>query len=384
MFKKVSLTAMTVLALGAQLVSPFTAFADSAFKLGGNFETSGPHAAYGTPMKKAFELYLKQYNEQGGFDGKEIEWVVYDNKSDITESASVASRLVSDEVVGVVGPGTTGSVLAEAPVLDQAQIPHVLPAASGDGLTLDSQGNVLEYLYRVCFEDSYQGAAGGQFAATELGKTKAAVLEDSGNDFAKGIAASFKETFEKNGGEVVVNESFAEGDQDFSAIISTLLSSDVDVIYFAGYYTEGGMFIKQAREMGLDQPIVSGDGFTSPTLVELSGGMADDIYYTSGFSEMLESEKLDAFLKSYKEEYGEDADQFAALSFDATALLVDAVERAGSTDPQAVTKALNETKDFEGVTGTFSMDELHNPEKPVLVLEMQQGEVIKATPVEVN
>lgn len=384
MFKKVSLTAMTVLALGAQLVSPFTAFADSAFKLGGNFETSGPHAAYGTPMKKAFELYLKQYNEQGGFDGKEIEWVVYDNKSDITESASVASRLVSDEVVGVVGPGTTGSVLAEAPVLDQAQIPHVLPAASGDGLTLDSQGNVLEYLYRVCFEDSYQGAAGGQFAATELGKTKAAVLEDSGNDFAKGIAASFKETFEKNGGEVVVNESFAEGDQDFSAIISTLLSSDVDVIYFAGYYTEGGMFIKQAREMGLDQPIVSGDGFTSPTLVELSGGMADDIYYTSGFSEMLESEKLDAFLKSYKEEYGEDADQFAALSFDATALLVDAVERAGSTDPQAVTKALNETKDFEGVTGTFSMDELHNPEKPVLVLEMQQGEVIKVTPVEVN
>lgn len=384
MFKKVSLTAMTVLALGAQLVSPFTAFADSAFKLGGNFETSGPHAAYGTPMKKAFELYLKQYNEQGGFDGKEIEWVVYDNKSDITESASVASRLVSDEVVGVVGPGTTGSVLAEAPVLDQAQIPHVLPAASGDGLTLDSQGNVLEYLYRVCFEDSYQGAAGGQFAATELGKTKAAVLEDSGNDFAKGIAASFKETFEKNGGEVVVNESFAEGDQDFSAIISTLLSSDVDVIYFAGYYTEGGMFIKQAREMGLDQPIISGDGFTSPTLVELSGGMADDIYYTSGFSEMLESEKLDAFLKSYKEEYGEDADQFAALSFDATALLVDAVERAGSTDPQAVTKALNETKDFEGVTGTFSMDELHNPEKPVLVLEMQQGEVIKATPVEVN
>lgn len=384
MFKKVSLTAMTVLALGAQLVSPFTAFADSAFKLGGNFETSGPHAAYGTPMKKAFELYLKQYNEQGGFDGKEIEWVVYDNKSDITESASVASRLVSDEVVGVVGPGTTGSVLAEAPVLDQAQIPHVLPAASGDGLTLDSQGNVLEYLYRVCFEDSYQGAAGGQFAATELGKTKAAVLEDSGNDFAKGIAASFKETFEKNGGEVVVNESFAEGDQDFSAIISTLLSSDVDVIYFAGYYTEGGMFIKQAREMGLDQPIVSGDGFTSPTLVELSGGMADDIYYTSGFSEMLESEKLDAFLKSYKEEYGEDADQFAALSFDATALLVDAVERAGSTDPQAVTKALNETKDFEGVTGTFSMNELHNPEKPVLVLEMQQGEVIKATPVEVN
>lgn len=384
MFKKVSLTAMTVLALGAQLVSPFTAFADSAFKLGGNFETSGPHAAYGTPMKKAFELYLKQYNEQGGFDGKEIEWVVYDNKSDITESASVASRLVSDEVVGVVGPGTTGSVLAEAPVLDQAQIPHVLPAASGDGLTLDSQGNVLEYLYRVCFEDSYQGAAGGQFAATELGKTKAAVLEDSGNDFAKGIAASFKETFEKNGGEVVVNESFAEGDQDFSAIISTLLSSDVDVIYFAGYYTEGGMFIKQAREMGLDQPIVSGDGFTSPTLVELSGGMADDIYYTSGFSEMLESEKLDAFLKSYKEEYGEDADQFAALSFDATALLVDAVERAGSTDPQAVTKALNETKDFEGVTGTFSMNELHNPEKPVLVLEMQQGKVIKATPVEVN
>ncbi|MGX7349603.1 ABC transporter substrate-binding protein [Dolosicoccus paucivorans] len=384
MFKKLSLTAMTVLALGAQLASPFTAFAESAFKLGGNFETSGPHAAYGTPMKKAFELYLKQYNEQGGFEGKEVEWVVYDNKSDITESASVASRLVSDGVVGVVGPGTTGSVLAEAPVLDQAKIPHVLPAASGDGLTLDSQGDVLEYLYRVCFEDSYQGAAGGQFAATELGKTKAAVLEDSGNDFAKGIAASFKEAFEKNGGEVVVNESFAEGDQDFSAIISTLLSNDVDVIYFAGYYTEGGMFIKQAREMGLDQPIVSGDGFTSPTLVELSGGMADDIYYTSGFSEKLESEKLDAFLKSYKEEYGEDADQFAALSFDATGLLVDAIERAGSTDPEAVTKALNETKDFEGVTGKFSIDELHNPQKPVLVLEMQQGEVVKATPVEVN
>lgn len=151
---------------------------------------------------------------------------------------------------------------------------------------------------------------------------------------------------------------------------------DVDLLYIPGYYTETGLLIKQAREMGINTPIMGGDGYGSETLIELAGAQnINDIYYTSHFSLEDENPRLQEFVKKFEEKFGHKPDTFSALAYDAGCLLLQAIEEAGSTDRQAIQAALAATKDFEGVTGTFSMDAQHNPTKPALMLELQEGKV---------
>lgn len=369
--------------LGQMVIATATA-AEEVIKIGGNFELSGEVSDYGNKMNKGVQLFIDQINDQGGINGRPIEYIVFDNKSDISESASVASRLASQDVVGVVGPALTGNAQAQASVLNKEKIPYILPAATAEGLTLDDKGSVIPYMFRVSYEDTIQAGAAGTFAAETLKVKKAAVISDPGTDYSAGLAKVFKEQFQKLGGEVVVEQSFSEGDQDFSAIISQLLIESIDVIYFPGYYTEAGQFIKQAREMGIDQPIIGPDGFASPILVELSSGNANDIYYTSHFTTQGATGVVADYLKAYQEKYNEESDTFAALAYDAVGLLIKAIELSNSDDKEEIIKALEEMKDYEGVTGTFSMDEAHNPVKPALMLELQQGEVVNTTSIDVK
>lgn len=378
-FKKATsllLAAMTLSSVLATAVS-----AQEQLVIGGNFEMSGGAAAYGTVMANALELAVELRNAEGDvLDGYQLATNVLDNKSDLTESSSVATRLTSDDkLVGIIGAATTGASQAEIPVITQAGVPAILPAATGDGITLAEDGNVLEYLFRVCFADAYQGTAGASYAFNKLGAKKVAILSDQATDYSQGLAASFKAEFEKLGGEVVANESYQSGDVDFSATLTTLLVQDFDILYIPGYYTEVGLIIKQAREFGLTQPIVGGDGLASDTLIELAGKEnVNDVYYTAHFSPNSEEEDVQNFLKAYKEKFGQEADSFAALAFDASNLMIDAIERAGSADRAAVTKAIAEAKDFDGVTGTFSIDEQHNPVKPVTMIKLAAGEIESA------
>ncbi|PMB84950.1 branched-chain amino acid ABC transporter substrate-binding protein [Dolosicoccus paucivorans] len=380
-FKRMVVAACASMALLGQTA---IATAQEAIKIGGNFELSGEVSDYGNKMNRGVQLFIDQVNEKGGVNGRPIEYVVFDNKSDISESASVASRLASEGVVGVVGPALTGNAQAQASVLNKEGIPYILPAATAEGLTLDDKGEVIPYMFRVSYEDTIQAGAAGQFAAEHLNMKKAAIISDPGTDYSAGLAKVFKEQFEKLGGEVVVEQSFSEGDQDFSAVISQLLTQDIDVIYFPGYYTEAGQFIKQAREMGIEQPILGPDGFASPILVELASGHANDIYYTSHFTSEGATGIVADYLKAYQDKYNEESDTFAALAYDAVGLLIAAIEASDAEDKEAIVKALEETKVYEGVTGTFSMDEEHNPVKPALLLELQDGQVVYTTSIEVK
>lgn len=340
-------------------------------KLGGNFELSGGASAYGTLMDQGIKMAVAEQNAADGLLGKEIEYVSYDNKSEPSESTSVATRLATeDNVVAILGPATTGAANAQSPAVTRAKVPAILPAATGDSVTMDGD-SVLEYVFRVCFQDSFQGKALAEFAQTDLQATKAVILVDNSTDYAIGLSDAFKETFE---GEIVAEENFTAGDTDFKAILTNIAKMDYDVIFLPGYYEEGGLIIKQAREMGITQPILGPDGFANSTLVELAGAdNVDNVFYASHFTPNSEDPKVQEFLAAFEAEYGKSADSFAALAYDAAQLVFDAIQTADSTDPQAITDALAATEDFEGVTGTFSFDENHNPIKSAFVIELQDG-----------
>ena len=293
-FKKATSLFLATVALSSALVTSVSA--QEQIVIGGNFEMSGGAAAYGSVMAKALELAVELRNAEGDvLDGYQLATTILDNKSDLTESSSVATRLTSDDkLIGIIGAATTGASQAEIPVITEAGVPAILPAATGDGITLANDGSVLEYLFRVCFADAYQGTAGASYAFNELGAKKVAILSDQATDYSQGLAKAFKEQFEELGGEIVANDSYQSGDSDFSATLTTLLTQDFDVLYIPGYYTEVGLIIKQAREFGLTQPIVGGDGLASDTLVELAGqANVNDVYYTAHFSPNSEEKKME-------------------------------------------------------------------------------------------
>ncbi|CZQ84488.1 ABC transporter substrate-binding protein [Trichococcus ilyis] len=370
MKKKILMGLASVFLLGACGNGATTEESDT-IKLGGNFELSGGASAYGTLMDEGIKMAVAEQNAADGLLGKEIEYISYDNKSEPSESTSVATRLATEDgVVAIMGPATTGAANAQSPAVTRAKVPAILPAATGDAVTMDGD-SVLEYVFRVCFQDSFQGKALAEFAQTDLQATKAVILVDNSTDYAIGLADAFKETFK---GEIVAEENFTAGDTDFKAILTNIAQMDYDVIFLPGYYEEGGLIIKQAREMGIAQPILGPDGFANSTLVELAGAdNVDNVFYASHFTPNSEDPKVQEFLAAFEAEYGKPADSFAALAYDAAQLVFDAITTADSTDPQAITDALAATEDFEGVTGTFSFDENHNPIKSAFVIELQDG-----------
>ncbi len=350
-------------------------------KVGLNYELSGATATYGLAMEKGSQLAIKQYNERE--DRKyTIEVISQDCKSDSVEAQSIASRLMTEEGVAFqVGPATSPDSLATYPISTDAQVPVLSPAVTQNGGMLDANGEAYPYAWRVCFEDNAQASAMAVFAYENLGKRKAVVYSDSGNDYAKGLAESFIEKFESLGGEIVTTENYIQGDTDFNAVISSLTEEDFDVLYVPGYYGEVGLIIKQARAAGLDQPILGPDGMDSPKLAELAGASAlNDVYFTTAYTTVDASDELLSFIEAYKAEYNEEPDMFSVLAYDATNLGLQALEEAGATG-EKLNEAIKNIQ-FEGLTGSFTFDEEHSPTKPVLVVELQDG--VQVNPIKID
>ena len=235
-------------------------------KLGVNYELSGNVATYGRSSVEGIELAVKEINEAGGIDGKKIELVKYDNKSDVAEATTLTTKLITqDKVLAVMGPATSGAFKGTIPVAMQNKVPVVSGSATADDVTVDESG-VKEYAFRICFNDSYQGTGMANYALNNLNKSKAVVIMDSSSDYGKGLAENFTKTFEAGGGTIVAQEAYVAGDTDFNSIITKIKGEDFDVIFIPGYYEEAGLIIKQAREQGIDVPILGADGFDSLNL----------------------------------------------------------------------------------------------------------------------
>lgn len=343
--------------------------------VGSVFANSGEYTAYGQPQTNAIEMAVEEINEAGGVLGKNIELVEYDYSSDETEAATLATRLATeDEVSIILGPDTSGSSLAALQQAAQYNVPLLSPSASLDDFTVDSSGEVIDTAWRIAYSDSYQGEALAQFAVEEFNAQNAAILGDNSSDYAVGLVETFEQAFP---GEIVAKENFTADETDFSAVLTNIANKDFDVLFVPGYYEQAGPIIKQAREMGIEQPILGPDGFGNSQLYELAGlENMNDVYYTTQFSALSEEAHVQEFLSNYEEKFGQPADMFAAMAYDAAYVTKEAIERAGSAAPSAVNAELANTEDFKGVTGVFSFDALHNPVKSVTIIEVQGGEEV--------
>ncbi len=343
-------------------------------KIGINYELTGEVASYGQASVDGIELAIDEINAAGGINGKKINAVKYDNKSDKSQATTLATKLMTqDKVVAVLGPATSGAFKATIPEANKNKVVVASGSATADDVTVDANG-VKEYAFRICFSDSYQGTAMANYALNNMSATKAVVIMDNSSDYAKGLAANFTTTFEAGGGQVVATEAFVAGDTDFNAIITKIKGNDFDVIFIPGYYNEAGLIIKQARNQGIDTPILGADGFGAPELTELAGADAlNNVFFSSHFSSLDKDPSVTGFIQNFKTKHGKEPDQFAALGYDLAMFLADGIKRAGSTDTAAIKDALASTKDFVGITGSFSMDENHNPIKAVVVVGIENG-----------
>ncbi|MDD2402414.1 MAG: ABC transporter substrate-binding protein [Clostridia bacterium] len=354
-------------------------------KIGINYELTGNVASYGESSVKGIMMAFDEINAAGGIDGMKIVPIKVDNKSDPAEATSLATRLMTQEdVVACLGPATSGNYMATIPVAMGNEIPIISASATADeGVTVDKKGNVNEYVFRLCYNDTFQGVTMANFAANNLSAKNAVIIQDKSSDYAEGLAKNFISTFEGTGGTIVVQEGYVAKDKDFNAILTKIKGEEFDVIFLPGYYQEAGLVIKQARDLGITAPVLGADGFDSPVLLELAGADAlNDVYFSNHYSSLDKDPKVQDFIAAYTEKYGVEPNAFNALGYDLGNYIADAIKRAGSTDPIAVKDALAGTENFVGVTGSFSMGADHNPVKSIVVIGLKDG--VQSTSVKVG
>lgn len=345
-------------------------------KVGANLEMTGGSASYGISSKNAIELAFKEINEKGGINGKQLELVVADNKSEAAEATNAMQKLVSqDNVVAVIGPNLSSSVIAASAINNSAKVLDIAPMATNPYVTVDqASGKTKDFNYRTCFIDPFQGTVMAKFATTELGVGNAAILIDNSSDYAKGLAQFFKENFVKEGGAVTAEESYLQKDTDFKATLTKIKATNPDFLYVPGYYQEVGLIVKQARELGMNMPIAGGDGWDSAKMPEIAGAAAlNNTYFSSLYSPDDSSDINKNFVAAYEKAYGQKPDVFAALSYDSALLVAEAIKNAGSTEPAKISEAMAKINGFSGVSGSVTFDDKHNPVKSAVILEYKDG-----------
>lgn len=347
-------------------------------KVGVNCELSGVVASYGDNARNGALIAIEEINKAGGVLGKQLEPVVRDNQSKTDEAMNVSAALVDEGVVAQIGPLTSGTVAGSTPVMMENQICLIAPAATANNVTVDEKTNkTRDYIFRVCYRDSDQGERMADFAIDTLKVKKAAIFGSTSDDYAKGLAKYFKKEFEAKGGTIVAEEGFMNLDKEFRGTLTKIRSKNPDFIYAPGYYTEVSVLIKQARELGLDVPIGGGDGWDSPDLVKVAGVEAlNNTFFTNHYSVEDPDPAIQSFVKAYQEHHKKLPDSFAALGYDSVKLLADAITRAESADPAKIKEALENTKDFAGITGTMSINEQHNPVKNIVIIEYKDGKLV--------
>ncbi len=338
-------------------------------KIGEFASLTGATASFGTASHNGAIMVIDGANAAGGVLGKKIKLITEDDQSKPGEAATAVRKLISrDRVVALIGEIASSRSLEAAPIAQQNKIPMVSPGSTNQNVT-----KVGDYIFRVCFIDPFQGTVMAKFTLNSLKKTRVAVLTDVRQDYSVGLSQYYKDFLTKNGGTVISEQSYSSGDQDFKAQLTSIKASNPEVVFVPGYYNEVGLIARQARELGITVPILGGDGWDSPTLTQIGGAALDNTFFSNHFSVEDQNPVIQNFVRTYRERFKKDPDGMAALGFDAAKVLLDAMTRAGSTEPAKVREALAGTIEFQGVTGKISIDSERNATKPAVVLAIKDG-----------
>jgi branched-chain amino acid transport system substrate-binding protein len=337
---------------------------------------SGGTATFGQSSHAGTQMAIDEINAAGGLLGKKIKLVTEDDQSKQGEAGTVAKKLVSREkVVAMLGEVASGRSLEMAPICQEKGVPMISPASTNDGVTKTG-----DYIFRVCFTDSFQGTVMSKFALSR-GWKKVAVLVDTKQDYSTGLSGFFKTHFIANGGTITGENSYQSGDKDFKAQLTAIKAGNPEAILASGYYGETSLIAKQARELGITVPLLGGDGWDSPALVEVAGSAIEGCFFSNHFSTEDQAPRILEFVKKYQAKHNAVPDAMAALGYDSAMVLCDAIKRAGTTDGKALRDAIAATKDFDGVTGRITLDAGRNANKPAVVLTIKDGKYSYVTTV---
>lgn len=367
------LSLLTVLVFGLALAG--SAFAADTIKIGGLYNLTGGMSSIDAPALNGAKLAAKLINDEGGvLGGKMIEVVGIDTKTDQQAAATGAKKALSEGVIAGIGYGDTTFVMAAAPLFMDKGVPFVTSGATHPELPKW----LGDCFFMVPFGDDDQSYAIADYTIDKLGAKKVAVWTDNSMDFTKALSKFYIERIKERGGEVVLEDYFMMGDKDFSAQIARLKNQDPkpDAVFIAAIPNEAGLTVKQIRESGLELPIVSGDGFDTELVTTVPGDkLANDVYFSTHTYREDDRPEVVKFIKDYNDEYGRDPENaFAALGYDAVALIADAIERAGSAENEALCKALDATREFQGVTGKIAYTRPSGvPAKAVSIISVHDG-----------
>jgi branched-chain amino acid transport system substrate-binding protein len=342
---------------------------EQGIKVGFYGALTGPTATFALSGRNGATLAVEQMNASGGVLGKPIVLLAEDDRGEASEAASAVSKLITrDHVVALIGEQASSRTLAAAPIAQNYRVPMISPTSTNIEVTKKG-----DYIFRACFIDAYQGRAVADFARKDLKAQTAAILTDVKSDYSVGLAEAFRKSFEAQGGRIMSELKYSEGDNDFSAQLTAIRPERPDVLFVPGYYTDAGLIARQAKALGVKTTLLGADGWDSPKLVEIGGDAIENAYFANHYSVDDPSPAVRRFVDAYKARYGAEPDSIAASSYDAMRLLADAITRAGSTEGTRVREALASTRDFPGVTGVITMDADRNPIKPAVILRVEGG-----------
>lgn len=364
--------------LTALLMTVFTAgpaLAAEPVKIGVILPITGPAAPYGQAALQGIRLAQEH---QPTVLGRTVKVVLVDNRSDKIESSSAANRLIQrDKVAVIIGSLSSSATMAAGPVAEKAGVPLVSGWATNPVVT---QGK--KYVFRTCFIDPFQGRVGANFALRDLKAKTAALMIDSSRDYSVGLAAFFQRAFTAGGGRIVLKTMYGADDQEFSAQLGAIKAKNPDVIYLPGYFPQLPLIIRQAREMGMKQPFLGGDAAQADEVLKIGGPAVEGLMLTTHFDENgATTEAGKRYSAAYRAKYKKAPDAMGALGYDAYMIVLAAIAKAGSLDPDKIVAALASTKGFAGVCGITN---IHGRDavKPAVILKVKDGKYVYVTTVE--
>jgi branched-chain amino acid transport system substrate-binding protein len=373
------LTLAAALVAGISVVGCSKPAADAdVIKIGVFEPLTGANAAGGADEYDGAKLANKKFPT---VLGKKVQLVAVDNKSDKVEAANAATVLVQKEKVSaVIGSWGSSLSMSGGPIFAEAKIPAVAVSATNPNVT---KGN--PYYFRVCFLDPFQGIVGATYAFNVLKAKKVAIIREVSNDYSVGLAKFFVDEFVKLSGDpksIVATSDYNTGDQDFSAQLTNIKKFEPDVIFAPGNYTESALIIKQARALGMKAQFIGGDTWDFNAFLEIGGAAVEGATISTFFANDVPINKTsEAFLKSFREEYKKEPSAVAALGYDAYLVIIDAITRAGSADPQKIRDALAQTKNFEGSAGAITINAERNADKDAIFKTVKNGKFVFLTTV---
>jgi branched-chain amino acid transport system substrate-binding protein len=367
------LIAALVAATGCTKRGSSTADPGGDIKVGVYGDLTGQTSSFGQSTKNGTQMAADEINAAGGIDGRKVQLITEDDQGEPGKAATVVAKLINqDKVRALIGEVASSNSIAAAPNAQEAKIPMISPSSTNPKVT-----QIGDYIFRVCFIDPFQGEVMAKFAANTLKAKRAAILFDSNSDYSKGLIQFFKQSFTKLGGQIVAEQAYAQRDRDFTGQLTQIRSANPEVIYVPGYYQEVGVIAKQAKQLGINAPLLGGDGWDSPQLWDLGGEALNGNYISNHYSVDDPSPVIQDFVKRYKAKYnGVAPDALAALAYDAMMVLADSIKRAGGTESEKLRDAIAATKDLKGITGIITLDKDRNAVKPAVVLELRDKKFV--------